>query len=51
MNRYFGIIDTHAHYDDEVFQDRLSEVLAAQKEHGIVGSSRIPATFPHPRDR
>lgn len=37
MNRYFGIIDTHAHYDDEVFQDRLSEVLAAQKEHGIVG--------------
>ena len=48
MNRYFGIIDTHAHYDDEVFQDRLSEVLAAQKEHGIVGiienSSDIPSS-------
>lgn len=48
MNRYFGIIDTHAHYDDEVFQDRLSEVLAAQKEHGIVGiienSSDIPTS-------
>ena len=48
MKRYFGIIDTHAHYDDEVFQDRLSEVLAAQKEHGIVGiienSSDIPSS-------
>ena len=48
MKRYFGIIDTHAHYHDEVFQDRLSEVLAAQKEHGIVGiienSSDIPSS-------
>ena len=37
MTYYPGIIDTHAHYDDEVFKDRLSEVLATQKANGIVG--------------
>lgn len=32
---YRGIIDTHAHYDDEVFADHLEEVLQQQRDNGI----------------
>ena len=32
---YRGIIDTHAHYDDEIFADRIDEVLRQQRENGI----------------
>ena len=32
---YRGIIDTHAHYDDEIFADRIDEVLRVQRENGI----------------
>ena len=48
MSNYFGIIDTHAHYDDEVFREDLDRVLATQKDNGIVGiienSSDLPSS-------
>ena len=48
MSNYYGIIDTHAHYDDEVFAAELDLVLNTQKEHGIAGiienSSDLPSS-------
>ena len=48
MANYYGIIDTHAHYDDEVFLKDLDTVLATQKANGIVGiienSSDLPSS-------
>ncbi len=45
---YHGIIDTHAHYDDEVFRSDLELILAAQKANGIAGiienSSDLPSS-------
>ena len=43
-----GIIDTHAHYDDEAFRDDLEGVLDRQKQNGIAAiienSSDIPSS-------
>lgn len=43
-----GIIDTHAHYDDEVFAENIAEVLLRQKENGIAAiienSSDLPSS-------
>ena len=48
MTYYNGIIDTHAHYDDERFAEKLDEILAVQKEHGIEAiienSSDLPSS-------
>ncbi len=32
---YAGIIDTHAHYDDERFSENLTEILLRQQENGV----------------
>ena len=43
-----GIIDTHAHYDDEAFSADLAQVLETQKRNGIAAiienSSDLPSS-------
>ena len=34
---YSGIFDTHAHYDDEKFNDDRAEVLSSLKDGGVCG--------------
>ena len=37
MNNKFKIIDSHAHYDDECFNEDREEVLKQITENGVIG--------------
>ena len=37
MSNKFKIIDSHAHYDDESFDDDRAEVLKQITENGVIG--------------
>ena len=44
MNTYKGIIDTHAHYDDEAFDEDRKSLLASLPDNGIEAVVNVGAT-------
>ena len=39
------IFDTHAHYDDDAFDEDREEILASLKEHGICHAVNVGASL------
>ncbi len=44
MNKYKGIIDTHAHYDDDIFNADRKEILMSMAEKGIEAVINVGST-------
>lgn len=45
MNNKFKIIDSHAHYDDESFNDDREEVLKQITENGVIGIMNCACSY------
>ena len=45
MDNKFKIIDSHAHYDDESFNDDREEVLKQITENGVIGILNCAASY------
>ena len=45
MKKKFKIIDSHAHYDDESFNDDRECVLNEIKENGVIGVLNCAASY------
>lgn len=45
MNYDFQIIDTHAHYDDESFNNDRDEVFRELKENGVIGVMNCASSY------
>ena len=43
------IFDTHAHYDDEAFDEDREQLLASFKENGIDAVTNVAASLPAAR--
>ena len=44
VGKYRGIIDTHAHYDDRIYNDDRKELLSSMPENGIEAVVNVGAT-------
>lgn len=45
MNKEFKIIDSHAHYDDEAFNEDREDVLNEIRENGVIGVLNCAASY------